>query len=86
MKSVETKLAERAPGRKHLVEARGGKVKTLLLQGEPVESILKLAEDNKADLMIFGRHRTWRRKPFAVGQLPFHSMLRSRRPVLITEH
>ena len=86
MKSVETKLAERAPGRKHLVEARGGKVKTLLLQGEPVESILKLAEDNKADLMIFGRHRTWRRKPFAVGQLPFHSMLRSRRPVLIAEH
>jgi nucleotide-binding universal stress UspA family protein len=86
MKSVETKLAERAPGRKHLLEARGGKVKTLLLQGDPVESILKLAEDNKADLMIFGRHRTWRRKPFAVGQLPFHSMLRSRRPVLIAEH
>ena len=86
MKSIETKLAERAPGRKHLVEARGGKVKTTLMQGEPVESILKLAEDTKADLMIFGRHRTWRKKPFAVGQLPFHSMLRSRKPVLITEH
>lgn len=86
MKSVETKLAERAPGRKHLVEARGGKVKISLLQGDPVDAILKLADDTKADLMIFGRHRTWRKKPFAVGQLPFHSMLRSKKPVLIAEH
>lgn len=85
MKSVETKLSQRAPGRAHLVEARGGKVETSVMQGDPVETILKEAEDRKADLMIFGRHRTWRRKPFAVGQLPFHSMLRSRRPVLITE-
>jgi nucleotide-binding universal stress UspA family protein len=86
MKSVEEKLVSRAPGRKHLVEARGGSVKTTLLQGDPVDTILKLADEIKADLMIFGRHRTWRRKPFAVGQLPFHSMLRSRRPVLIAEH
>ena len=86
MKSVENKLAERAPGRKLLLEARGGKVTTLLTQGDPVETVLKLAEETNADLMIFGRHRTWRRKPFAVGQLPFHSMLRSHRPVLIAEH
>ena len=86
MKSIEDKLKTRAPGRKPLLEARGGTVTTMLIQGEPVEAILKLAEDTKADLMIFGRHRTWRRKPFAIGQLPFHSMLRSKRPVLITEH
>ena len=86
MKSIEDKLKTRAPGRKPLLEARGGSVNTMLIQGEPVEAILKLAEDAKADLMIFGRHRTWRRKPFAIGQLPFHSMLRSKKPVLITEH
>jgi nucleotide-binding universal stress UspA family protein len=57
-----------------------------LLQGDPVESVLKYADDLKADMLLFGRHRTWRRKPFAIGQLPFHSMLKSRRPVLITEH
>jgi len=86
LKSIEDKLKNRAPGRKHLIEARQGRVETKLLQGDPVDSVLKLAEDAKADMMIFGRHRTWRRKPFAVGQLPFHSMLRSHRPVLVTEH
>lgn len=86
MRSIEEKLATRAPGRRHLVEARGGTVETKLLQGDPVDAVLKLADDTKADMLLFGRHRTWRRKPFAIGQLPFHSMLRSRRPVLITEH
>jgi nucleotide-binding universal stress UspA family protein len=86
MKSIEDKLKNRAPGRAQLLEARGGHVKTQLIQGEPIEAIFKLAEDTKADLMIFGRHRTWRRKPFAIGQLPFHAMLSSHRPVLITEH
>jgi len=86
MKSISEKLSSRAPGRKHLIEARGGKVTTLLLQGDPTEAIMKLATDQKADLMIFGRHRTWRRKPFAVGQMPFHSMLSAHRPVLIAEH
>ena len=86
MKSIEDKLASRAPGRKHLIEARGGKVSTKLIQGDPTEAIMTLATDSKADLMIFGRHRTWRRKPFAVGQMPFHSMLRAHRPVLIAEH
>jgi nucleotide-binding universal stress UspA family protein len=86
MKSIEDKLKNRAPGRAHLLEARDGHVKTQLIQGEPIEAIFKLAEDAKADLMIFGRHRTWRRKPFAIGQLPFHAMLSSHRPVLSTEH
>lgn len=86
MASIEDKLNARAPGRKHLLEARAGKVTTKILQGEPVESILKFADDIKADMLLFGRHRTWRRKPFAIGQLPFHAMLKSRRPVLITEH
>jgi nucleotide-binding universal stress UspA family protein len=85
MTSIKDKLGARAPGRKHLIEARGGKVTTTLLQGDPTEAIMKLATDSKADLMIFGRHRTWRRKPFAVGQMPFHSMLSAHRPVLIAE-
>jgi nucleotide-binding universal stress UspA family protein len=84
--SMEEKLRLRAPGRKHLVEARGGKVETKLTHGDPVDGILNLAAETKADLLVFGRHRTWRRKPFAIGQLPFHSMLKSRRPVLITEY
>jgi nucleotide-binding universal stress UspA family protein len=86
MKSIETKLASRAPGRKHLIEARGGTVKTALIQGDPTEAVMTLAAETKADLLIFGRHRTWRRKPFAVGQMPFHSMLKAHRPVLIAEH
>jgi nucleotide-binding universal stress UspA family protein len=86
MKSIETKLSNRAPGRKHLIEARGGSVKTALLQGDPTESVMNYAAEAKTDLLIFGRHRTWRRKPFSVGQVPFHSMLKAHRPVLITEH
>lgn len=86
MRSIEDKLKARAPGRRHLLEARGGQVNVKLLQGDPVDAILKFADDLKADMLLFGRHRTWRRKPFAIGQLPFHAMLKSRRPVLITEH
>jgi nucleotide-binding universal stress UspA family protein len=86
MKSMDEALKDRAPGRRKWLESRGGSVQYKVVQGAPVESILKLADETKADLMIFGRHRTWRRKPFAIGQLPFHSMLRSQRPVLIAEH
>lgn len=86
MRSIEEKLKTRAPGRRHLLEARGGKVDVKLLQGDPVDAVLKFADDHKVDMLLFGRHRTWRRKPFAIGQLPFHAMLKSRRPVLITEH
>jgi nucleotide-binding universal stress UspA family protein len=86
MKSMEEKLKTRAPGRKPLLEARGGSVETTIVQGSPSESILALAKSENADLVIFGRHRTWRRKPFAIGQLPFHAMLRSRCPILIAEH
>jgi nucleotide-binding universal stress UspA family protein len=85
MKSIQEKLNSRAPGRKTLLESRGGSVETQIIQGDPVDAVLKTAVDRKADLMIFGRHRTWRRKPFAIGQLPFHAMLKSGRPVLIAE-
>lgn len=86
MKSMDEKLMARASGHKKFLESRGGIAKFIILQGPPVESILNLANETKADVMIFGRHRTWRRKPFAIGQLPFHSMLRSQKPVLIAEH
>jgi nucleotide-binding universal stress UspA family protein len=86
MKSMEEKLMSRGAGQRKFLESRSGTARAIVLQGPPVESILNMASETKADVMIFGRHRTWRRKPFAIGQLPFHTMLRSQRPVLIAEH
>ncbi len=86
MRSMNEKLMARAASQRKFLESRGGGAKSIVLQGPPVESILNLANETKTDVLIFGRHRTWRRKPFAIGQLPFHSMLRSHKPVLIAEH
>ena len=40
------------------LKARGGKaqVETLLLQGTPADEILKVAENNKCDLILMGTH------------------------------
>lgn len=86
VKSIETALQNRAPGRQHLLEARGGALKTSLLDGDPAEAVLKRADQEDADVLIFGRHRTWHTKPFTLGRMPFHSMLKSGRPVLIANH
>lgn len=84
--SIETALQNRAPGRQHLIEARGGALKTSVLDGDPAEAVLKRADQEDADVLIFGRHRTWHIKPFTMGRMPFHSMLKSGRPVLIANH
>lgn len=86
IQSIENALHDRAPGRQHLIEARGGAVTTTLLDGDPAEAVLQRANQEDADVLIFGRHRTWHTKPFAMGRMPFHSMLKSGRPVLIANH
>lgn len=83
MQSMDQTIAARGAGRRHLVEARGGTVKTSVLQGDPATEITQIAEQQKCDLLVFGRHKTWRQKPFAIGQMPFHSMLNCGRPLLV---
>lgn len=85
LKSIETSLHNRAPGREHLLEARGGSLKTVLLEGNPAEAVMQTAETEHADLLIFGRHRTWHKKPFSMGRMPFHNMLKSGRPILVAD-
>ncbi len=48
-----------------------------------VEGIGKIAEQEKANLVVFGRHQTFHRKPFGVGQMPYYAMLTLPCPIVI---
>jgi nucleotide-binding universal stress UspA family protein len=81
--SLEKRLSLRAMDQRIKIAKQGGHVQDLLLNGDASELLLKTANDKDAHLLVFGRHRTWRQKPFSVGHLPFHSMLKSGKPIVV---
>lgn len=83
MSSLEKKVHSRAGEYQSQLSANGTRSTVSILHGNPSDAVLKYAADEKPDLLVFGRHRTWRRKPFVLGQLPFHGMLKSNLPVMV---
>ena len=83
IKALDQKMKSRSPGRRLLLEASGGKYHSEVVTGDVADEMQLVANRASVNLMIFGRHRTFRRKPFLIGQLPFYAMLTPNRPIMI---
>ncbi len=47
------------------------------------EEFRNVAKEFAPDLVVFGRHRLLRSRPFLIGRMPFRTMLQLRQPVLV---
>ncbi|MCX6126226.1 MAG: universal stress protein [Proteobacteria bacterium] len=85
MASITSTVDHRGRANKKSFEAKGGSVKTIILHGNPKDKISEFCESEQPDFIIFGRHKTWHKKPFGLGRMPTYSMFRSGVPVLIAD-
>lgn len=53
------------------------------VSGDVTEAVNQEAERFKPHLIVFGRHQTVHRRPFAIGAVPFRTMLAHDQPVLM---
>lgn len=83
MQTLEAKIRNRAPARKISFESAKGIYETKILTGDVASEIQKSVQVSNPDLLVFGRHRAFRRKPFLIGQVPFYAMLTHNKPVLV---
>jgi len=83
VRTIEGKMGARAPGRRSVLEAHRGIYSSEVRSGDVVDELHAAAGAFHADLLVFGRHRAFRRKPFVIGQVPFYAMLSPERPVVV---
>ncbi len=55
----------------------------LLTDGSVMDAMQSYVDKKKANLIVFGRHQSFHRKPFGVGQMPFYAMLNLGCPVVV---
>jgi nucleotide-binding universal stress UspA family protein len=80
---LRDKMAARMNGQRAVFEATGCRYFADLTQGEVTEQMHALVNKQDADLLLFGRHHTVRRKPFLIGRVPYYFMVSEHRPVVI---
>ncbi len=83
MSKLMKKLVARTSEFKERMEQHNTSIRHTILQGEPLGSLLDLAHKENPDLLAFGRHRAWHKDSMSLGNIPFHSMLKSGKPVIV---
>ncbi len=83
LSTIASKLNDRLPIQRSEFQKQGGKYATQIATGKPSEEIAKIAKTYNADMILFGRHTTLHKRPFQLGQVPFHTMLAQECAVLI---
>ncbi len=64
-------------------ETRGASVEVDVRAGNVHDEIHEACQEFDPDLVIFGRHKFFRTRPFLVGRMSFRTMLHDHRPVLL---
>jgi len=77
------RLAERPGAYGAEAKAAGVEVKRLSEIGQVGDAIHEAAVDIGADLLVFGRHKWLRARPFIIGRVPLTAMLKAGRPLLV---
>jgi nucleotide-binding universal stress UspA family protein len=77
------KLKLRAPGRNQFLETAGGHYWPEIRDGDIETSLEKSIDTAAPDILVFGRLQSFHRRPFTIGQVPFHFMLSTDRALLI---
>ena len=81
--TIAKKLNDRATQRRKQFMQADGKYKVTIIDGKPEEEVKKLAASRNTDIIVFGRHATFHRRPFLIGRVPLHTMLSQQHCVLV---
>jgi nucleotide-binding universal stress UspA family protein len=81
MVALRETITKRMHKRLQLVEEEwhikaGIRVQQKLVDGSPDDAVAVAAQQFKPDIIAFGRHHTFYRKPFLIGKVPFKAMLK----------
>ncbi len=83
LEAIKKGLAERVPQNRLAFDRAGGTYQVKIANGHPIEEVNAEAERLGADVLIFGRHQTFHRRPFLIGRVPFHAMLSRQQAVMV---
>lgn len=81
--AMEKGLLDRLPANRGAFENAGGTYQAKITVGQAADGVNSEADKLKADMVVFGRHQTFHRRPFLIGRMPFHSMLSHRHAVMV---
>lgn len=82
-RDLHERIRSRAPIRSLFLETSGGTYRPEIRNGGAEAELDKAIETAAPDLLVFGRHQSIHRRPFAIGRVPFHFMLSQNKAVLI---
>ena len=77
------RLKDRGQPWRSLAQEAGATTVYDVRTGSVAGEIHHVVDEFDPDLVVFGRHRLLRTKPFLIGRMPFRTMLNDRRPVLL---
>jgi nucleotide-binding universal stress UspA family protein len=94
MRAVETEMARRYDERAARLAQRGEpwrdraaqigvKIACDVRTGRVAEELHEAVTEFEPDLLVFGRHKALRARPFLIGRMPFRGMLHEQRAVLM---
>jgi nucleotide-binding universal stress UspA family protein len=56
-----------------------------VLFGDVADTLHDILEDRPMTLIVFGRHKTFKFQPFAVGRMTANAMLELKKPILLVQ-
>ena len=87
LKDIDMRLAnsmqQRAAEYLSQLDQGSKRYQTTIRNGEVREELNRMVEKSDPDLLVFGRHQSFHRKPFLLGRIPFHVMLSQGRAVVM---
>jgi nucleotide-binding universal stress UspA family protein len=80
---LEGALNKRCQSQREYLEAGGGSYEASVLTGSVAKQIADHIGQIKPDILIFGRHHAYHRRPFFIGRVPYRTMLSSHIPIVV---
>jgi nucleotide-binding universal stress UspA family protein len=82
-RDLQEHIIRRSKGAGERIVAAGGQYCAKLRNGRVESELEKAVEATQANILVFGRHHSLHRKPFAIGKVPFHMMLAHNRALVV---
>lgn len=81
---LKTKLEARLPSENLKLVTNAGKYRASVVTNASVTDCLEAQiEGSHANIVVFGRHKSFHAKPFGIGQMPYRAMLAQRCAVVV---
>jgi nucleotide-binding universal stress UspA family protein len=79
--AISEKLRDRLKGRKR--DAGFDSYSQVILEGNVHDEIARHLAETKPDIVIFGKHQMFHKKPFIIGRVPFRVMVSLNIPLMV---